>query len=226
MADSPTDNDLEALAFEAPYLIERLLKNRVVETEQEGCALFLEVKRYIVFSNAHSTMTWDIQSLRVDEVWHQFVLYTREYIDFSFRYFGRYVQHSPGNSPELGRRLDSEDPPIKSSTFEDFRTGYEEFFGTPLPDVWYDWKNVSLHSRLINEKTADLSVRSGSGLVHLRHASGGVLLSVNELAKDALAFIAGTPGFYVRELPGELSENEKIELAAILVKHKLLKSAA
>lgn len=33
--------------------------------------------------------------LIIDEMWHTFVLYTRDYIDFSCRYFGEYFHHDP-----------------------------------------------------------------------------------------------------------------------------------
>ncbi|MFB0627024.1 hypothetical protein [Streptomyces sp. AB3(2024)] len=41
----------------------------------------------------------------------------------------------------------------------------------------------------------------------------------------ALAFIARTGAFYVRELPGGLTDAEKVELAAALVEDKILRAS-
>ena len=52
-----------------------------------------------MLSQVDRTTAWRMHSLRVDEVWHQFVLFTVEYVTFCKRYFGRYVHHSPSNAP-------------------------------------------------------------------------------------------------------------------------------
>jgi len=69
--------ELEALTYEAPFLIEKLLKDHIVDTAEEGQALFAEVKKYIVLTRSDETTLWDMYSLRIDEVWHQFILFGR-----------------------------------------------------------------------------------------------------------------------------------------------------
>ena len=44
-------------------------------------------------------------------------------------------------------------------------------------------------------------------------------------AADALGFIADTGAFYVRELPGELTDEEKVALIATPIEYKVLRSA-
>ena len=63
-------------------------------------------------------------------------------------------------------------------------------------------------------------------MVELLNPSGDVILSINDLARDALAFIAQTGAFYVRELPGGLQEDEKVGLVSTLVQLKLLRLAS
>jgi hypothetical protein len=65
----------------------------------------------------------------------------------------------------------------------------------------------------------------GGGLVSLLTQSGEVLVSASELAEDALAFIARTGAFYVREVPG-LDDEEKVALMATLVAHNVLRVGA
>ncbi|MFE9299259.1 glycine-rich domain-containing protein [Streptomyces niveus] len=42
----------------------------------------------------------EMYSVRVDEAWHQFILYTDEYMDLCRRFFGHNAPHSPSNAPQ------------------------------------------------------------------------------------------------------------------------------
>ena len=218
---APTSRAFDALDYEAPFLIEKLVRDRVVETAEEAEALFTEVKRYIVITALDQTNSWHMYSLRVDGCWHQFILFTRQYSDFCRRYFGRYVPHSPGNAPKAKPAVS-----VVTTTFQQFNARYEELFGTPLPDVWYDARNVTTNRRVLNDHAGRLTLQNNAEMVELLNPSGDVLLSVNDLARDALAFIAQTGAFYVRELPGDLDDGEKVALVATLVQHKLLRLAS
>ena len=225
MTEARVDTRLEALEYEAPFLIEKLLKERIVDTEEEGQALFMEVKRYIVLARSDDTTIWDMYSLRIDEIWHQFVLFTREYIDFCMRHFGVYVQHRPSNAPEPAPNPD--EPQRAASTFADFRVRYEEFFGSPVPKLWFDETSVTTRRRVVNYTVGQLTVRdSDDGMVDLLVTNGAVVISISELARSALDFIARTGAFYVRELPGDLTDEEKIAVVATLVECKVLRVAS
>jgi hypothetical protein len=213
--------DLEgAVAYDAPFLIDKLLKDQIVQSRHEAEELFGEVKRYIVFTRVDTSKDWDMYSLRVDEVWHQFILYTAEYSEYCHRFLGRYVHHKPGNAPE---------PPASvrrsPASFSEFRTSYEEYFGRPLPEVWDDSMSVTMQRRAINDRAGRLTVRRQDDVVELINAEGEVLFSVNELAFEAISFIAGLGAFYVRELPGNLTPEEKVALVSVLVGSRLLRVA-
>jgi len=210
--------EFEALAHEAPYLIEKLIKNRVVDSADEGQALFLEVKRYLVLCQIDRTRIWKMHSLRVDEAWHQFVLFTAEYVAFCKRHFGRYVHHSPSNAPppEIENRA-------PEATFAEFGDRYREVFAVDLPLLWVDSSSVRPHRRVLNDHAGHFRVQSADSMVDLLGRHGDVLFSVSELAREALEFIADTGAFYVRELPGDLTDDEKVGLIATLVDAKLLR---
>jgi hypothetical protein len=218
-ARAPVSRAFDSLDYEASFLIEKLVKDRIVEAPEEAEALFTEVKRFIVIAALDRTKSWHMYSRRVDECWHQFILFTRQYFDFCKRYFDRYIPHSPGNAPKAKSS-------IGTITFEQFSERYEELFGTPLPDVWYDARNVTIRRRVLNDHAGQLTLQDNAGMVDLLHSRGDMLLSVNELARDALAFIARTGAFYVRELPGDLDDDEKIVLVATLVQCRLLRLAS
>ena len=160
-------------------------------------------------------------SLLIDECWHQFILFTREYMEFCRQYFGRYVPHAPSNAPEVKPAGQAE-----QTTFKQFAERYEAMFGLPLPNLWRDADNVTARRRVVNSHAGSLTLREEDGQVELLNRAGNVVLSVNDLARDALAFIATTGAFYVRELPGDLDDEEKVALASVLVECKVLRLAS
>jgi hypothetical protein len=211
----------DVLAYEAPFLVEKLVKNAVVDTAEEADELFREVKRYLVLADLDQDCSWNMYSLRIDEVWHQFILFTRQYMEFCHRFFGRYIPHNPSNAPKVEFAR-----PVQKTTFEQFYARYLELFGEPLPAVWYDETTVSLNRRLFSRWAGPLTVRADGDMVELLNSGGDTLLAVNDVARPALEFIAETGAFYVRELPGGLEDDEKLALAAILVECKVLRSAS
>lgn len=218
VAEAESVNPYDALGYGAPFLIEKLLREGIVDTPEEGETLFTEVKRYLVLACLDRGLAFDMFSLRVDGVWHQFILYTVEYTDFCRRFFGRYLHHSPSNAPEAKSA-----PGAPAASFEKFRERYERLFGVALPDVWYDARSVAPNRRIFNRNAGRLSLRQEDGMIDLVGPAGDVVFSVNHFGRDALGFIAATGVFYVRELPGELNDEEKVALIEALVEARLLK---
>ncbi|MGW4350767.1 glycine-rich domain-containing protein [Nocardia sp. NPDC004582] len=218
---APSPRAAEALSYEAPFLIEKLIKNCVVDTAAEGEELFREVKRYLFLCDLDRDRVWNMYSLRVDEVWHQFILFTRQYTDYCQRCFGRYIPHSPSNAPKVEFAR-----PIEKTFFGDFCDRYQELFAEPLPDVWFDENSVTLNRRLFSRWSGPLTVRAAGETVELLNSDGESLFAVNDVAREALEFITRTGAFYVRELPGGLEDEEKVALAGALVACKVLRAAS
>ena len=210
-----------ALAFEAPYLTEKLLKDHVVETSSEAEALFREVKRYLVLTAADPSVAWGMYSLRVDQIWHQFILFTRQYIEYCRSHFGKYVQHAPSTAPAVEGL-----PETTPSTLAMFEERYELLFGEPLPDLWYDERNVTLGRRIVNPGLDVFHVHVGEDMVELLNQDGEPVFGVDPGARSALEFIARNGTFFVRELPDELGEDQKVALVSTLVEFRLLKLAS
>jgi hypothetical protein len=217
-AEAERSGPYDALGYEAPFLIEKLLREGIVDTPEEGEALFMEVKRYLVLACLDRNFTFDMHSLRVDGVWHQFILYTVEYTDFCRRFFGRYLHHSPSNAPETKSA-----PSAPAASFERFGERYEKLFGAALPAVWYDERSVGPHRRIFNRNAGKLGLREQDDMIDLIGPVGDVVFSVNDIGRDALGFVAATRVFYVRELPGGLQNEEKVALIEALVEARLLK---
>lgn len=218
---SPAARPADSLSFEAPYLIEKLVKDRVVADRTEGELLFGEVKRYFLLSRSDRGRIWEMHSLRVDDVWHQFVLFTRQYIEFCDRYYGAYLSHSPSNAPESPKMNPGLTTPV--ATFAEFRDRYEELFGEPLPDCWYDERSITLDRRILDNRVGRLLMLQDADRVELIAGGGEVVFGVSAIAADAISFMADAGAFYVRELPGDLDGDEKIELVSTMVEQKLLR---
>jgi len=219
-----SNNDLRdfrgALAYDAPFLIEKLITDQIVDSAVEGETLFTEVKRYLVLTRLDPHISWQMYSTRVDAVWHQFVLFTREYASFCDRYLGGFAHHRPSNAPELPSNHQSE-----GSTFRSFAARYRAVFGQDIPECWKDERSITLARRLINDKAHRLVVSEHEDRVSLVDESGTTRFSVDAIAREAVTFIATTGGFYVRELPGDLTDEERIAIAATLVEQRLLRVA-
>ncbi|POX90530.1 hypothetical protein C3477_03105 [Mycobacterium kansasii] len=230
----------EALAFEAPYVLDRLLSDRVVETRAQAEELFTEVKKYLVLCELSHDMVIGMYSEMVDAAWHAFILFTDQYADYGRRFFGRYPSHTPtihsdpGHNGKRATEVKDRPPAIpvngrgpgRKSTFTDFRERYEALFGQPLPDVWHDIGFITVNRRmLVDDRAGRLTLARSDGYVALCRTDSTAVLSVNDMAGAALQFIVAAGAFYVRELPGGLTDDEKIGLAQALVRSGVLKVA-
>ena len=212
---------VDAIEFQAPYLREKLLNDQIVETAREADDLFSEVKRYLILVETDRDRIIEMYSLRVDEVWHQFVLFTDEYRKFCRCYFGRYLSHAPSNAPRAK-------PPNAEAvlSLEEFTKEYERFFERRLPNVWHDHLCVTTRRRIINSKVGQWKTRSVDDMIALVDEDGTPYLWVSNFAEESLRFIARTGAFYVRELPGAISDEERIDLVAMLVELRFLRVAS
>jgi hypothetical protein len=82
---------------------------------------------------------------------------------------------------------------------------------------------VTINRRIMNDNLGVFAVRRDGDMVELITTDGDLLMRVNDFASEALEFIARTGAFYVRELPGDLDDEEKVAIVATLVKYFLLR---
>ncbi len=214
----------KALAFDAPCVIDRLVRDRVAVTPMVAEQLFTEAKKYLVLCAATPDRSFGMFSAMVDEAWHAFVLFTTEYTEFGHRYFGDYIHHAPAGERGSSETTRAGGRPQEPASFDDVRHRYEELFGQSLPAVWYDGNSVAPSSRVINDKAWMLAVIVDDHTIHLIDDTGDIL-SVNEIADEAVNFIVHTHDFNVRELPGGLTPEEKVGVIQPLVRMGVLRLA-
>lgn len=78
-------------------LVERL-QEKIGLPENDARALFEDTKRFLYLCGAYRGRF--APPTLIDECWHHFILFTKEYDDFCFRYFGRFVHHAPKTRKE------------------------------------------------------------------------------------------------------------------------------
>ena len=106
----------------------RDIKYRLIQrdklAEQEVEKAIIEFRKYMIVrlvTGKTIAMTSDI----VDLVWHQFILFTKEYHEFCLTIFGEYIHHSPAT--------DIKKP--KQQHLENLLIEYTKLFGE-LPKIW------------------------------------------------------------------------------------------
>lgn len=129
--------------FEAPYLQEKLLNEGVFSSPEEYQEAFTEFKKYVALVGLYGKRI-SMASPKVDEVWHQFILFTREYSDFCDGMLGKFLDHRPKTSytpvpAEHKRNLRN----LYTQTFGEFSTIWDinadsEFDDDCTPSGWCD----------------------------------------------------------------------------------------
>jgi hypothetical protein len=106
--------------FEAPYLEEKLMGEGVFTSKADYAEAFTEFKKFIGLVALYREPL-AMSSKPVDEVWHQFILFTKKYHEFCKDFNGSYVHHLPRTSTT----------PLHPAGAENLRTRYRELYGDP-----------------------------------------------------------------------------------------------
>ena len=211
----PTTSTLaELLAFRAPYLEERLVREKKVRSAEEVAKLLDEVKKYIVLSRLMRDHSVPMLSRRIDEIWHQFILFSEEYKQFCLRFCGRFVHHNPG------RATDEDGEPRPELTRDELERAYESVFG-PISPLWRDELSVTPGTRLTRKpfhRPVDVR-REGMKVSLVADGMSEPLVRVDAWGELALRFLLEHDHFYVRELPPPLEDEDKVALCRPLVAH-------
>ncbi len=86
-----------------------------------------ECLRYLTLCALHPEKEISMFNEMVDEYWHTFLLFSREYFDFCHDLGIPYIHHYPNVS---------EEKPKEGATFSDFEKLYQETFEEDLPALW------------------------------------------------------------------------------------------
>jgi hypothetical protein len=96
---SDRKNEIEHWANEllsqAPLLLSKIQLNTSLQSDEEALAGLHEALRFLYLcTQSDSSLT---PSLIIDDVWHEFILFTRTYQLFCTEQLGQFVHHQPSN---------------------------------------------------------------------------------------------------------------------------------
>ena len=123
--------------FEAPYLEEKLIGEGKFSSKGEYQEAFTEFKKFSALNIFYPNKRIGMPSEKVDEVWHQFILFTQKYNGFCEEFLGYFLHHSPHiSSTPKSRKLEGA---------INFARTYQDIFGE-IPSIWkngkYDFSQV------------------------------------------------------------------------------------
>ena len=88
----------EILSYNSEDILSRFTDMFEV-TNEEALDLFQETKKFLYVCQVDGVFIPD-DLLILDEMWHNFILFTKEYHAFCDRYFNRYFHHLPASKKE------------------------------------------------------------------------------------------------------------------------------
>jgi DNA polymerase III gamma/tau subunit len=105
------------LAYQNEDVISRFTDLLAVE-QQEARDIFQETKKFLYLSQLMPAFIPD-DLLILDEMWHNFILFTRDYQDFCQTYFQKYLHHLPATRQEKVEqaRLREQDPQLSKERY-------------------------------------------------------------------------------------------------------------
>lgn len=103
----------EALGYRNADVVHKFVDHFRIP-EDEGASIFDEVKKWLWLNSLEDApllyVTAEIQI--IDEMWHTFVLFTKDYAAYCESRFGRYIHHKPtSRREELAEREEREADP-------------------------------------------------------------------------------------------------------------------
>ena len=84
------------LLKENDLLESKLIETNVVENSKEAQEGVAELLKFLFLCANHNSIL--TPSLKIDVLWHEFILFSRSYMSFCHMHFSKYIHHQPSNS--------------------------------------------------------------------------------------------------------------------------------
>lgn len=105
----------EILSYQNENILSRFTDMFAV-SDSEAEDIFTETKKFLFVCREQGMFIPD-ELLIVDEMWHNFILFTKDYQHFCATYFGHYIHHLPASRQEkVQQRLKSETDPEQAAS--------------------------------------------------------------------------------------------------------------
>jgi hypothetical protein len=91
-------------SWQLDFMEAKLGENPIFKTPSHIDASLIEYKRFMFFKGAEPDTICGMFSLTIDAIWHEHILYTRQYAEFCQSVFGHFVHHVPCNLLDLSKQ--------------------------------------------------------------------------------------------------------------------------
>lgn len=115
-----------AMNFDIKKVMARYIRDNGL-TEEVACEHEIEIKRYLAMCAINPKAHYGMRG-PIDELWHTFVIFTRDYARFCEEVAGRFIHHIPETGEDRAKGSDS---------YARFLNDYEEIFGHPAPAQYW-----------------------------------------------------------------------------------------
>lgn len=122
------------MAYSMSEIVKRCQKDHNY-SDQDMIILEKELKRFLALELIKDTpnLGTGMYSTDVDNLWHTFLLFTKEYAEFCQKHFNHFIHHVP----EIEKVSTSEQIEEVHKDFKAFVKNYEELFGEEIHPIWF-----------------------------------------------------------------------------------------
>lgn len=134
----------DILSYEHPEVVKRFQKEFPQDAHLAD-ELFKDMLRFFWVSKKHSidktkkrdefdfTFIMDEEMNQIDKMWHIFLLYTEDYMEFCHEYFREYLHHRPDIVPTM-----PQDPKLFEKNLEKFLSYTYDQLGEDVVKRWFN----------------------------------------------------------------------------------------
>ena len=125
------------LAYKNIDIIDRFLAMYDIKQE-EAEKIFNETLKWLWLGNKLEGVFIDDSTLIIDEMWHNFILFTQDYEKFCLDNFGRYLHHQPESRKQQDWYYEPFNIEEHKNKLEKLYEGVYDYLGEETLLVWYE----------------------------------------------------------------------------------------
>lgn len=127
----------DVLAYKNEDVVDRFLMMYDIE-QKEASKIFNETLKWLWLGNKIDGVFIDDSTLIIDEMWHNFILFTQDYENFCMNHFGRYIHHQPEKRKKGEWYNDSFNKEEHKNKLEKLYEGVYDYLGEKTLLTWYE----------------------------------------------------------------------------------------
>lgn len=128
---------INVLTYKNEDVINRFVTMYDIEQE-EASKIFNETLKWLWLGNKIEGVFIDDSTLIIDEMWHNFILFTQDYEQFCINSFGRYIHHQPEKRKQVDWYVEPFNIEEHRNNLEKLYEGVYDHLGEETLLTWYE----------------------------------------------------------------------------------------